>query len=119
MPMPMSTSDMTRIKRLVGSTRYAVNGVVQTKDLVSNPSSTRGDTSFVGKLKSVRETSKIVDFKAAQVADFTTLRERRDDSGSGGWRIERSKTILCPPLNGSGICTTILPTKLITIKRKF
>ena len=112
----MSTSDMTRIQRLVGSNRYVVNGQVQAKDLVSNPSSTRGDGSFIGKLKSVRETSKIVDFKAAQVADFTTLRERRDNLGSGGWRIERSKTVLCPPTNGTGICTTILNPKVIVRK---
>lgn len=115
--MPMSTSDMTRIKRLIGSTRYAANGVLQTKDLVSNPSPTRGSESFAGKLKSVRETSKIIDFKAAQVADYTLTSERR--TGTSGWRIERTRTILCPPLNGSGICTSVLPTKVITINRKF
>ena len=115
----MSTSDMTRIQRLIGSNKYLVNGQVQTKDLVSNTSSTRGDGSFVGKLKIVRETSKIIDFKAAQVADFTTLRERRDNSLSSGWRIERSKTVICPPNNGSGVCTTILIPKVITTKKKF
>jgi hypothetical protein len=106
MPMSLSTSDITRIKRINMSKQYLENGEVQTKDLFSNvlPASTRTDMAFVGKLKTVRETSKLIDFKASQVADYVLVTE----NSGGGRKLTRTK--ICSPAN---TCTSILQTKVI------
>lgn len=114
--MSLSVSDMTRIKRLVGSTAYASNGVVQSqKDLTSSQlascnrlcSSKRTDMNFVGKLKTVRETSKIIDFKASQVADYVLVSEY---PGIPGFGRTLTKTVLCSPTT----CVTTLQPKVIS-----
>jgi hypothetical protein len=99
MPMSLSTSDMTRIKRINMSKQYVENGEVQTKDLFSNV------LPFVGKLKTVRETSKLIDFKASQVAEYVLVREN-----SGAFGRQLIKTKICSPAN---TCTSILQTKVI------
>lgn len=138
--MSLSTSDMTRIARLNASKTYAINGQVQTKDLVSNvlPNSMANNMSFVGKLKTSRETSKIIDFRASQVADYVLVQEypgatRVDtfvyttvptsgtatqlintgqNAFTGGFGRELRRTTLCSPAE----CTTILPSKVILRK---
>jgi hypothetical protein len=98
MPMSLSTSDMTRITRLNASKTYVINGEVQTKDLFSNV------VPFVGKLKTVRETSKIIDFKASQVTDYVLVSEY------AGFGRKLTKTKIC---NTNGNCTSILNPKVI------
>jgi hypothetical protein len=125
MPMSLSTSDMTRLKRLNSSKNYATNGIVLTEDLTSSQlaecgvkcSSKRTDMKFVGKLKTVRETSKIIDFKASQVADYVLVSEYSGSSGLGysgssSFGRKLTRTTLCPTTNPSA-CVTVLSPKVI------
>ena len=122
----LSTTDLTRIKRLNVSKNYIVNGQVQTKDLNSSLlpgctngtlkcSSKRTDMSFVGKLKTCRETSKIIDFKASQVADYILVSQYSGATGSTGmgssFGRKLTRTVLCSPNSN---CTSILQSKVIT-----
>jgi hypothetical protein len=100
--MSLSTSDMTRITRLNASKTYVINGEVQTKDLFSNV------VPFVGKLKTVRETSKIIDFKASQATDYILVSEY--SGATSGFGRKLTKTKIC---NNNGNCTSILLPKVI------
>jgi hypothetical protein len=106
--LSLSTSDMTRIKRINASKTYAINGQVQTKDLVSNvlPHSVGGST-FVGKLKTSRETSKIIDFRASQVADYVLKSQTQT---SQGFSNQLNQTRLC---FSNGSCISVLQPKVI------
>jgi len=110
MPMSLSASDMTRIARLNVSKNYAINGQVQTKDLVSNvlPDSMAKNMSFVGKLKTARETSKIIDFRASQAADYVLKSET--NVSPQGFTNQLSRTRIC---FSNGNCTSILVPKVI------
>jgi hypothetical protein len=109
--MSLSASDMTRIARLNASKTYAINGQVQTKDLVSNvlPNSMANNMSFVGKLKTSRETSKIIDFRASQSADYVLVRQ---NAGANEFAYGRQllRTKIC---NTVGNCTSILVPRVI------
>ena len=116
--MPLSVSDMTRIKRLVGSTTYVSNGVVQVDDLTSSQlascntmcSSKRTDMKFIGKLKTVRETSKIVDFRASQVADYVLVTEYPKNVTTLGFGRKLTRNVLCSPTK---TCSSVLVPKVI------
>ena len=108
---------MTRIKRLTGSANYATNGVVESRSLSSTTSmpcnvkcsSKRTDMTFVGKLKTCREASKIIDFRASQVADYILVSENRN---TGAVRM-LTKNTLCPT---NGNCSVTLQTKVGPLK---
>lgn len=117
--MSLSVSDMTRIKRLVGSRTYASNGIIQGKDLSSSQltscntrcSAKRTDMKFVGKLKTVREASKMVDFTASQVADYVLVSEF---PGTPGFGRQLTRNVLCAPISTS--CISVLETKVGPLK---
>jgi len=64
---------------------------------------------FVGKLKTSRETSKIIDFRASQSADYVLVRQ---NSGANEFAYGRQllRTKIC---NTVGNCTSILVPKVI------
>ena len=120
--MPLSTSDLIRIKRIDSSTNYVRNGqVVETKNLTSSGlpgcnnggllcSSRRTDMNFVGKLKTSRETSRIIDFKASQVADYILVQENPGDPGRSGFGRQLIRNTLC---SSNGTCVSTLTPKVI------
>ncbi len=119
--MSLSVSDMTRIKRLVGSRTYASNGIIQGKDLTSTQlacntrcSAKRTDMKFVGKLKTVREASKMVDFTASQVADYVLVSEFPQTTTGPGFGRQLTRNVLCAPISTS--CISVLETKVGPLK---
>jgi hypothetical protein len=120
----LSSSDLTRIKRLNVSKNYLSNGQVQVKDLSSSQvsgcngticSSKRTDMNFVGKLKTCRETSKIIDFKASQAADFVLVRQYSGATGATGMGSGFGRQLIITKIcNTNGDCTSILQPKVVT-----
>lgn len=107
--MSMSTSDMTKVKKLVTSSNYLttvnnntdINGIVTPAGCVlCNPTAFLTDQArSVGHNKIIREVSKIIDFKNAQVADFITSAQYGApaalNSFGGSFGNQRTVTRIC------------------------